>query len=337
MFTNAMEKPEIKTSSSSKEIGLFKDLLWVRLCEETLVKLYHEQEMRTPIHYGTGQEAIAVGVCNALRKGDVAFSHHRSHNHFLAKGGSFFELAAELYGRIGGCCEGRGGSVHLTDRDKGFIMSSAILGETIAVATGSAHAFKMDGLPYVSVPFFGDGSCEEGSFYESINFASLFKLPVLYVCENNMLSTESPLSIRKAENSTLHARAQSLGAESEVIDGNDVFAVYHATLKALERIRTGNGPFFLECITYRWREHVGPNFDYEIPARTFRTKEEQEYWINEKCPIKNAQAQLIKEGKITHEEVSDWVTSMEYSIQDAITKAKHSAWPEPSTLLNHVL
>jgi TPP-dependent pyruvate/acetoin dehydrogenase alpha subunit len=164
-------------------ISLHQDLLKVRLTEETLAERYKQQEMRTPAHFGSGQEAVAVGVCHALRTDDVVYTHHRSHNHFLAKGGSTYELAAELYGRADGCSGGRGGSVHLTAPEVGFIASSAILGEMTAVAVGAALAFQMDKLDRVAVTFFGEGAMDEGSFYESANYASVKRLPVLFVCE----------------------------------------------------------------------------------------------------------------------------------------------------------
>ncbi len=167
-------------------LALHHDLLRVRLTEETLASRYKEQEMRTPAHFGTGQEAVAVGVCRALRNEDVIYSHHRCHNHYLAKGGSIYELAAELYGRADGCSGGRGGSVHLTAPDKGVVATSAILGEMTAVAVGAALSFKMDRSDRVSVTFFGEGAMDEGAFYEALNYAAIKKLPVLFACENNI-------------------------------------------------------------------------------------------------------------------------------------------------------
>lgn len=333
----------ISNSSVSSErqnadlkINLLKALIWLRLCEEYLVKLYPEQEMRTPIHFATGQEAIAAGVCKALETSDAVYSHHRCHNHFLAMGGTFFQLAAELYGRTTGCSMGRGGSVHLTSRDTGFIISSAILGETIAVATGSAFAFKMDHSKRVAVSFFGDGSCEEGSFYETLNFASLNKVPVLFVCENNFYSTESHISIRQPEGSSIHGRAQVLGIESKIIDGNDVYEVYETVKSILPKLRSGQGPFFLECMTYRWREHVGPNFDYEIQNRKYRSKEEQIDWMSNKCPIKLAADKLISAGIISESKVSEIYEHFNQEIQNDAIRAKESPWPSVDTLLNGV-
>ena len=196
-------------------ISLHQDLLKVRLTEETLAERYKQQEMRTPAHFGSGQEAVAVGVCHALRTDDVVYTHHRSHNHFLAKGGSTYELAAELYGRADGCSGGRGGSVHLTAPEVGFIASSAILGEMTAVAVGAALAFQMDKLDRVAVTFFGEGAMDEGSFYESANYAAVKKLPVLFVCENNLYATEIPsTSARRPEPIYVSAFARSRSTPS---------------------------------------------------------------------------------------------------------------------------
>src|SRR2546429_2309003 len=179
IMTNAMLQPAEFVADREAEllVALHHDLLRVRLSEEILAERYREQEMRTPAHFGSGQEAVAVGVCQALRADDVVFSHHRCHNHFLAKGGSIYELAAELYGRADGCSGGRGGSVHITAPEVGFIATSAILGETTACAVGSALAFKMDGSDRVAVTFFGEGAMDEGSVYESANYSSGKRLP----------------------------------------------------------------------------------------------------------------------------------------------------------------
>lgn len=315
---------------------LYQEILWLRLCEETLVKLYREQEMRTPTHFGTGQEAIAAGVCQALTLEDVVYSHHRCHNHYLAKGGDFYALTAELYGREDGCSKGRGGSVHLTARDKGFIISSAILTQTMAVATGSALSFKMDNSKNVAVTFFGDAACEEGACYESLNYAAVHKLPVLFVCENNLYSTESPLNTRQASGTSLCERAAAFKVPSEVIDGNNVFGVYETVESLLPKIRAGGGPFFLECMTYRWREHVGPNFDFDVSERSYRTEAEQRDWIENKCPIKYAEKVLLEKGIITESEITGWKQGYQTEINDITVRAKESHWPNVSTLFANI-
>ncbi|MEE8515458.1 MAG: thiamine pyrophosphate-dependent dehydrogenase E1 component subunit alpha [Alphaproteobacteria bacterium] len=326
---STMSQPDADT-----RIRLYKSLLRVRNCEETLAELYREQEMRTPTHFGVGQEAVAVGVSEAMAPDDVAYSHHRCHNHYLAKGGSILGLAAELYGRLDGCSEGRGGSVHLTARDQGFIVSSAILGQTVAVAVGSALAFKMDGESRVAVTFFGEAACEEGVFYESLNYASIHALPVLFVCENNLYSTESPLDVRQPQGTDLCERTKAFKVESERIDGNDVVAVHQAAAQSLALIRDGGGPRFLECMTYRWREHVGPNFDHEV-GRTYRDKAELESWMK-KCPVLRAGRGLVEDGLATDTELETWDGEIKTVIAKAIADARASDWPDPKTLFDNV-
>ena len=316
------------------QIRLHKNLLRVRCAEEILAERYKQQEMRTPTHFGIGQEAVAVGVCEALRKEDVLYSHHRCHTHYLAKGGSLLGLAAELYGRANGCSRGRGGSVHLNDPDAGVLATAAILGGTVAAAVGSALAFAMDSARRVAVCFFGDAVMEEGIIYECLNFAALRKLPVLFVCENNGYSTESPSSVRQPAGTELCERVRAFTVRAEKIDGNDVFAVHAAALKAAADCRAGTGPVFLECLTYRWREHVGPCFDYEL-GRTYRTKEEIERWMA-KCPLRRSSAALLASGIATTSNLEQWRSEIEQLIRQTVEEARQSPWPAPQSLLENV-
>jgi pyruvate dehydrogenase E1 component alpha subunit len=245
-------------------------------------------------------------------------------------------LAAELYGKEAGCSKGRGGSVHLTARDKGFIISSAILAQTIAVATGSALAFKMDNNQRVAVSFFGDAACEEGAFFESLNYAAIHQLPVLYICENNLYSTESTAKTRQVAGTSMIDRAAAFNIPSEVIDGNNVFTVYEAVDNILPTLRAGKGPFFLECMTYRWREHVGPYFDYEITGRTYRTETEQRHWMENKCPIQCAESILIDRGVVSRDEIESWKKTIQAQIDVDIMKAKESSWPQVSDLFENI-
>jgi TPP-dependent pyruvate/acetoin dehydrogenase alpha subunit len=315
-------------------LELHRQLLHVRHGEHLLARLYKHQEMRTPTHFGLGQEAVAVGVCSALNADDVVYSHHRCHNHYLAKGGDFEALAAELYGRETGCSAGRGGSVHLTARDKGFIVSSAILGETVAVATGSALAFKMDGDPRVAVSFFGEATCEEGVFYESVNYAAVHALPILYVCENNLYSTESPLAVRQPAGTDLRERLRSFKIPSERVDGNDVMAVHEATARLVADVRAGRGPVFLECMTYRWLEHVGPNFDHEL-GRTYRTEKELREWM-ERCPVKRNAAALIAEGIASEAELDRLDAEILAETEAAAKRARQAPFPAAEHLFENV-
>jgi TPP-dependent pyruvate/acetoin dehydrogenase alpha subunit len=321
-------------ASADLLVALHRDLLKVRLTEELLAERYREQEMRTPAHFGSGQEAVAVGVCSALRVDDVVFSHHRCHNHYLAKGGSIYQLAAELYGRADGCSGGRGGSVHLTARDHGMIATSAILGEMTAVAVGAALAFQMDGLDRVAVTFFGEGAMDEGSFYEALNYASIKKLPVLFACENNLYATESSLSVRQAPETDLCDRVRAFKVDAMRIDGNDVLEVYRTAQEAVESLRRGEGPVFIECMTYRWREHVGPHFDHEL-NRTYRTRKEVEAWM-EKCPVTRSGQRMMQWGFATPAQLDEWHLAVKAEVVDAVERARNAPWPAVETLFDLV-
>jgi len=266
---------------------------------------------------------VAVGVSAALRRDDVVYSGHRCHAHYLAKGGDLAGMVAELYGRETGCARGRGGSVHLNDPDAGFMAASAILGQTMATAVGSALAFRMDGLDRVAVTFFGDGTVEEGIFHESLNFAVVKRLPVLFTCENNGYSTHTPLGVRQPASVSIHARAASYGMPSACVDGNDVFAVSSAAREAVDRARRGEGPSFLECITYRWREHVGPLWDYD---KGYRTKAEVDGWIA-RCPVRRATERLLAEGICSADQVARMERECREEVDRAVAAAKAAPFP----------
>jgi len=313
-------------------IVLYEKLLLLRHVEEIIAEHYKKGEIRTPVHFGTGQEAIAVGICHALQLEDVVFSHHRSHNAYLAKGGNLDRLIAELYGRQTGCSEGRGGSVHLTDRDAGVVATSAILGQIVPVAVGSALSFKMDNKKNVAVVFFGDGAFGEGVIYESLNFASLKKLKVIFVCENNYYSTETILEDHIAEGTLLN-KVESFGIKSYQVNGNDVASVYKTTLEAKAYCEKNSGPVFIECLTYRWKEHVGPYYDYEL-NRDFRSKAELEAWFD-KCPIKLLAGELIAQKKATQKELSTLEQDVKAKIHASVLKAQKDPWPEVETIENN--
>lgn len=335
--TPSFKEPESASAANlpaDLEVRLYRSMLRVRHAEETLAALYREKEMRTPTHFGVGQEAVAVGVCEALRTDDVVYTHHRCHTHYLAKGGSLLGLVAELYGREDGCSRGRGGSVHLTDRSVGMMGSSPILGQGIALAAGSALAFKMDGVPRVATSFFGEGTFDEGIVYECFNYASVNKLPVLFVCENNFYATESPISVRQPSGTQLSERARAFKIEAQRVDGNDVAAVYEAAHAAVEKIRGGSGPFYLECETYRWLEHVGPMFDHEL-SRTYRTKEEVELWMG-RDPVKRGARRLLEKKLANEAELDGWMAEVKSELDGVVVKAKASPWPDASTLFENV-
>lgn len=305
------------------KVRLLRDMVRIRRVEETLADLYPSQEMRTPTHFSIGQEAVAVGVCTVLRGSDAVYSGHRCHAQYLAKGGDLRAMVAELYGRETGCARGRGGSVHLNDPDAGVIASSAILGQTMAVAVGTALAFRMDGRDEVAVTFFGDGTVEEGIFHETLNFAVMRRAAVVFVCENNGFSTHTRLDARQPAGVPIHARGGSYGMPSRLVDGNDVFAVHAAALDAVSHCRSGAGPFFLECTTYRWREHVGPLWDYD---KGYRTKAEVDSWIA-RCPIRRASERLVAEGVCTPEQVAALERESQDEVNDAVAAARTAPFP----------
>ena len=245
---------------------LFFEMLRIRRVEEYLAVRYSEQEMRCPMHLCIGQEAIAVGVSAALNRSDKVFSNHRAHGHYLAKGGRLQAMVAEMYGRSTGCCGGRGGSMHLIDLDVSFMGSTPIVGGTVPLAVGSAWTSKLCQNNDVTVVYFGDGCFEEGVVSESMNFAALHQLPVLFVCENNDFSVYTRRKDRQPDQAIFKI-AQAHGITSACGDGNNVLLVYEMAAKAIESMREGKGPQFLEFFTYRWREHCGPDFDHGLNYR----------------------------------------------------------------------
>ncbi len=329
----SLRSPSRKLSiPATVRLRLHYELLRVRRVEEALAELYKEQEMRTPAHFSVGQEAIAVGVCAALTPQDVVYSGHRCHAHYLAKGGNLAGLVAELYGRETGCTRGRGGSVHLTDMSVGMVASSAILAQTVPVAVGSALAFAMDGKRHVAVTFFGDGAVDEGVFHESLNWAAVKRLPVLFVCENNLYATHAPLSVRLPKGTEIHRRARMYGIAATQVDGNDVGAVYLAARQAVARCRAGRGPAFLECATYRWLEHVGPLDDSD---RGYRSKREIDAW-KRKDPVKRSAAALVAAGLAGARTLEQCEAQIAEEIAKAVAEAKQAPWPDPRDLFNNV-
>lgn len=325
-MTIARGEKEGATSAQLRD--LLRGMIRIRVAEEHLAALYAaEREMRTPTHFSIGQEAVAVGVCAALNRDDVIYSGHRCHAHFLAKGGNLAAMVAELYGRETGTARGRGGSVHLADAEAGVIACSAIIGQTLAVAVGSAWAFTMDRVPRVAVSFVGDGVAEEGIFYESLNFSALRRVPAVLVCENNLYSTHTPLHVRQVS-IPIYERVAGFGIPAEHVDGNDVLAVYRAAERAVAHARSGEGPYFLECATYRWREHVGPLWDYD---RGYRTKDEVERWI-ERCPITRLSQHGLALGAWTEGDLRTWTEEFQREITEAVAAAKRAPFPAVETI-----
>ena len=227
-------------------LDLYQTMLRIRLTEKTIAERYSEWEIRCPTHLSIGQEAIASGVCGNLTNKDFVVSTHRSHAHYIAKGGDMNGMIAEIYGKSTGCSAGKGGSMHLIDKTVGFMGSTAIVGNTIPLAVGLALSIRLKGTNNISCVFFGDGAIEEGVFYESVNFAVLKNLPVLFICENNLYSVYSPFSVRQPENRKIHEMVKALGIQATSGNGNNVSEVYKMTNNALEKIKVGKGPQFVE-------------------------------------------------------------------------------------------
>lgn len=303
-------------------LDLYRRMVLIRKTEEKIVELYPEQEIRCPTHLSIGQEAAAAGVCGSLRSDDRIFSTHRCHAHYVAKGGDLKLMFAELYGRQTGCARGKGGSMHLVQPDLGIMGASAIVGGTIPMAVGSALAAQMQGLDRVAVAFFGDGAVEEGVFHESLNFAALRKLPVLFACENNFYATHSHQSARQPADN-IHERAAGYCMPGVRVDGTDVWAVYEAAHAAVERARSGGGPTLLEIRAYRWKEHVGPNFDYSLG---YRTKEELDGWMD-RCPIRLFRQRLLDAGLCGERELDQLGSALDREVQEAVQFGKDSAAP----------
>lgn len=311
--------------------NLYQTMLKIRLVSEKIVELYSEQEMRCPVHLSIGEEAIAAGVCAHLNNNDAVFSHHRCHAHYLAMGGEVDKMLAELYGKITGCCKGNGGSMHLSAPEKGFIAASSIVGGSIPIAVGAALSFKLRKLPQVAVAFFGDGAVGEGVFHESLNFASLHNLPIVFVCENNFYAVLSKLAARH-KNLDIYTKAQAYKIPGYVVDGNDAIAVYQIAAEAVNNARIGNGPTLLECRTYRFKEHVGPHNDDE---NGHRSAVEANSW-RDRCPIKNFEKLFLNENNITLTAKQEIILALQKEIEQAIQFAKNSPFPPETDLLKHV-
>lgn len=314
-------------------LKLYRQMLLVRSFEMKLIELYPEQEIKTPVHLCIGQEAIAVGVCHFLLDSDYMFSTHRNHGHCIAKGMSLKKLFAELYGRENGCSGGKGGSMHPVDPEHGILGTTAIVGGGIPIAAGTAlsSVLKRDGK--ITVVFFGDGAAEEGTFHETLNFAVLKKLPIVFVCENNLYATASPLKSRQPAASSIVERARSYGMESDFIDGNNIYEVYNSMAKGEKTARSGKGPYFIEAETYRWMPHVGTGDD---TATGHRPAAELAEWKSN-CPLERTRQYLSTKKWFDSELVARDQLRLEQRINDAVLYAKSSKHPDINQLLDNVM
>ncbi len=327
-----MEIEEIMKADKAIILELLRKMLLIRRFEEKIIDVYSVQDMKTPVHLYIGQEAIACGVCVHLKNDDYVFSTHRSHGHCLAKGTPPSILYAEFYGRKSGCAKGKGGSMHLVDTERGIWGTTAIVGGGIPLGIGTALASKMKRDNKVTVVFFGDGAADEGTLQESLNFVSLKKLPVIFVCENNFYATNSHLRARRATDDIIR-QAQACSINSLQVNGNNVMDVYNAAKNAVDMARDSGEASFIECKTYRWMEHVGPNYDY---IKGCRPQSELDEWIKN-CPIEHHKDFTKSMGIITEDDFVDMINIIDAEIETAIAFAKESAFPDTKELFEDVL
>lgn len=319
-------------ADSQFRLSLYKAMLRIRIVESTIADHYGDQEMRCPVHLSVGQEAAEAGACAALEKRDYVLSGHRSHGHYLAKGGNLKAMMAEIYGKATGCAGGKGGSMHLVDLDAGFLGAAPIVGSTIPIAAGVAFAAQMRNEDRVVMVFLGDGATETGVFYETVNFAALKNLPIVFLVENNFYSVYSPMNVRQKGETRIIDIASAHGVEAHQADGNDLDLVYQLSGQAVAKARAGGGPSLLEFITYRWREHCGHGYDNDIG---YRTEAEFLSW-KERDPVAAYERKLIAQGFATQRELDGVTNELKQEAEEAIAFAKQSPWPSLDTLSSHV-
>ena len=313
-------------------VALYRDMLRIRRVEEAIESRYHEDEMKSPIHLVMGHEAISTGSCSVLQRSDLIYCGHRTHGHYLAKGGSLKGMLSELYCRINGCSGSRGGSMHLLDKSAGMAGSSAIVAGAIPIATGAALSFQLKRQERVVVVYLGDGATEEGACWEAVNFAALKKLPVIFFCENNFFSVCSSLEVRQPSNVKIFMKAEGFGLPSVQIDGTNVLDVYKTTQEAVSRARMGDGPTFIEALTYRWRGHGGAGDD---SASGYRDPKEVSHW-EKYCPVDSFYDYLIKESLYNETEKELAEKEIREEIQEAFNFAISSPNPAEKDLYSYV-
>lgn len=313
-------------SFSRSLLELFlRNLILIREAEESFVEPILDQTVLCPCHLYSGQEAIATGLCSQLENHDKVFGTHRSHGHYLAKGGSLDQMVAEIYCKETGCCKGRGGSMHLVAPEVGFLGAAPIVGGTISLALGAAYAAKAAKESSIAVSFFGDGATGEGVLFESMNIAALHKLPIIFACENNLYSTH--LNIKEIRSTLeIFKMGEALDIKSLRVDGNNVLEVATVSQEAIAHCRSGNGPVFIEFLTYRSRGHVGPDDNIQGNHTDIRPKKEIEAWKN-KDPIKDFRNHLIDNEIMTEEEISRLHEKIKGEVAEAHRKAREAAFP----------
>ena len=312
-------------------LEMYRRMATIRRFEETVYEVYSRGVMSGLAHLYTGMEAVAVGVCIDLRPSDHITSTHRGHGHLLAKGGEPRRMFAELLGKAAGYNRGKGGSMHIVDMSLGILGANGIVGGGLGIAAGAALSARVLREDRVSVAFFGDGALNEGLFYETANMAALWKLPVIYVMENNNYGEYT--STARSTAGSGPARAQAMNIPAVTVDGNDVRAVRAAACQAIEQARAGNGPSFIECLTYRWRgHHMGDQGD---TYGGYRAPEEVESWMK-KDPIPRFGRWLLDEGHADTVTLSTIDEEAQQEIVDAVEFAKQAPYPDPSEVYDHV-
>ena len=325
MTKNAEKVPTPETAAPDVEHWLhaYQQMAKIRAFEEKVNELYMKALMPGLAHLYSGQEAVAVGVCEALQRADYITSTHRGHGHCLAKGAAVDRMFAELLGKESGYCKGKGGSMHIADPESGNLGANAIVGGSAGMATGAAFSAKMRGSDQVAVCFFGEGALGQGVLYEVMNMASLLKLPVIYVCENNLYNEYTHYNETLA--GEVIARAKAFGLHAETVDGQDVQQVYEAMRRLVERARKGEGPAFLECLTYRYYgHHVG-----DISRTYYRSKEEEQQWQSDRDPLKLLAQKLVSQN-LTDQKVLDQIyADVEAEVEAGVQFAINAPFPAP--------
>ncbi len=315
--------------SPDKQLEMLRQMQVIRKFEERASDDYHAGKIYGVVHCYIGEEAVAVGVCSALEQGDRIISTHRGHGHCIAKGADLNRMMAELYGRVDGYCKGKGGSMHIADFDIGMLGANGIVAGGISIVTGAGLAAQMDGQGRVAVSFFGDGASNAGPFHECLNIAAAWKLPMIYICENNSYAAQTAAAATHAM-PDVAGRAAGYGIPGVVVDGNDIFAVYREAARAVERARAGEGPTLIECKTFRWRAHTERKGQPD-----FRTKDEIASWMA-KDPIKRLVETLKAQGNLTDDALAAMERSVLADIENAVAFADASPFPKPEQALEDV-
>ena len=313
------------------KIKMLKKMVKIRLFEEEIQSLYKAGYIPGSLHLSSGQEAIAVGFCMNLRKSDYILSNHRGHHHIIAKGGEYKYIMAELFGKKTGYCKGKGGSMHIANKSLGIFGTNGIVGGNICIATGLAFSSKYQGLDRITLCFLGDGATNTGAFHEGVNFASVRKSPVIFIIENNQYAISVPRKLSDCLDD-LSERAKSYNIQGYTIDGNDVLKIYEIAKNVIKETRNGNGPFLIECKTYRWHgHHAGEPKD----GIEYRTIEELNSW-RKKCPIEKLKNILLEKKIINEDFISKLKEEIEKDLKTAINFANESCYPEKQSLYEGV-